>query len=272
MRVLATASRAVAKKHDNPSCDRTRPFGHPPAGGYVFAGSVPPGHWPKPRRARRFGMGGAILLAAESGEARDAADKGRHLFYLHGGPSDRKGRLRPTRGGFRMLDRDLTALLRAINDAHAAGDPLELVEVIDIAQATTPDPEDRANLRKHRRKRARRKKEREEAGEADAAKKGALRLAATTRPTFAALPAITLAAKLLGSRSTDPRRPVSRRDVMALALLVTTVAGCRDAPSNCQPVACDPADASCPPSGRMCNPRRYGGGTLGTYDDSGGDG
>jgi hypothetical protein len=268
MRILATASRAVAKKHGNPTRDRSLPFGHPPSGGYLFTGSLPPGYRPKPRRANqkraeRFGVGGAILLAASSGEALAAAQKnGRRLFYLHGGPPDRKGRLRPTRGGFRLLDRDLTALLRAINDAHASGDPLELVEVVDVAVAASDQPTDPADQTASRRRMRKRKKKRR----AERAKKktGALQLPSSNSggggaplklsgiPAIA--PLIVLAAKLLGNQSTDPRAPVSRRSVMALALLLVTVAGCSDEVSHCEPVACDPNDASCPREPLNCDP------------------
>jgi len=228
-------------------------------------------------------MGGAILLAAESGAARIAATEGRHLFYVHGGPSDRKGRLRPTRGGFRMLDRDLAALLRAINEAHAAGDPLELVEVIDVVEAGTVDPTDLAATRKRRRKRALRKRENEKpAGKHSKATQPGQReprpsgLSAPSGTALAGIPAIAIAAKLLGGRTPDPRKAVSRREVIALALIVATVAGCSDAPSTCEPVACDPDDASCPPSGGSCR-RRYANGSWsgtgdGAWDDSGGGG
>lgn len=281
LRILATASAAVARKHGNPSRDRSLPFGHPPQGSYVFAGSVPPGFWPKPRRARRFGQSGAVLLTPQSGEARTAAKNGRRLFYLHGGPSDRKGRLRPTRGGFRMLDQDLTLLLSAINDAHLRGDPLDEIEVTDVRLPARPAPVERALTRRRR-------------------EGGKLRKARTLRdtpagslsvspkpPRFGALtviaPALALAAKLLGKGTPDARGAISRRHVLALALVISTVTGCGDdddPPSGCRPVACDPGDGSCPPdgcySGVPSSPWGGGGGIVGTTgpiaDDTGGDG
>jgi len=128
-RILATASTRVARKHGNPLCSPSLPFGHPPLGSYVILASLPPGR--RRSRAGRYGRLGALVLDPVAGEA---AVAGRRIV-LHGGPLDRKGRLRPTRGGLRVSDRDLAALLDLMNAANAARDPLGLVE---IAEASEP--------------------------------------------------------------------------------------------------------------------------------------
>lgn len=128
-RILATASTRVARQHGNPLCSPSLPFGHPPLGSYVIVASLPPGR--RRRRVGRYGRLGALVLEPLAGEA---AVAGRRIV-LHGGPPDRKGRLRPTRGGLRVSDRDLAALLDLMNAANAARDPLGLVE---IAEASEP--------------------------------------------------------------------------------------------------------------------------------------
>lgn len=266
MRILATASASVAKKQGNPTRDRLLPFGHPPQGTYTFAGSLPPGERPKSRRARRYGAVGAILVVGTGGEALEATRKGRRMFHLHGGPSDRKGRLRPTRGGFRMQDGDLTRLLRAINDAQLRGDPLQTVDVLDVVLPPGPRaPAERVLTRKRRR----RTKRRRTAKKLGQAKRGGI-------PPLGL--AVALAAKLLGARKPDVRARVSRRDVVALALLITGVAACgtsdrRERPSRCEPVSCDPHEGLCPPQPACWSGGGTGGGSSGgTVDDSGGDG
>ena len=134
LRVLATASRRVARKHGNGSCDSRRPFGHPPAGTYVVSTSLPPGY-SHPMRPLRFGGAGALLLEARSGDALESLAHGRSVFALHGGPLDRANRLRPTRGGIRLSDPDMRTLLRAINRAQASDDPLDLIELIEVSDA-----------------------------------------------------------------------------------------------------------------------------------------
>ena len=125
--VLATAGRASAVRHGNPERDWRRPFGHTPTGSYLVAGALPPGH---PARS------GALVLAPHGGDALDALRAGRTRFLLHGGTADSSGRLRPTFGGLRVSDPDLATLLRAINEAHAAGDPLSSVDVTETATPT----------------------------------------------------------------------------------------------------------------------------------------
>ncbi len=131
-RILATASQRVARRHGNAACDPLLPFGNPPSGSYVVAGSFPPGlpH----RRPVRFGRLGGFWLHPVGGLALEAGANGREALMLHGGPLDRRGRLRPTRGGLRVADADLAALIAAINDGHAAGDPLASVELIDAPE------------------------------------------------------------------------------------------------------------------------------------------
>ncbi len=133
-RVLATASMRVARKHGNPTCDVLLPFGHPPSGTYTVAGSLPPS-FVHPRRPRRFGAVGALLLFPLAGDALAAQTKGRTLFALHGGALDSARRLRCTRGGIRMSDPDLLIVMKAMNAAQAAGDPLRTIEVIEIPDA-----------------------------------------------------------------------------------------------------------------------------------------
>lgn len=146
-RVLATASGWAAKRHHNDARDWRKPFGQPPSGSYVVGGFLPPGMTPRPKRLRRFGLLGALVLTPVAGEALVAATAGRRRFLLHGGPTDRRGRLRPTFGGFRVTDCDLAGLLRAINDANAARDPVSTVEVVETTDRppwTDDGPRDRA--------------------------------------------------------------------------------------------------------------------------------
>ena len=131
-RLLGTANARVAGKHGNPACDPLLPFGHPPAGTYVVAGSLPPS-FTHPRRPRRFGALGALLLQAVAGPAFASVANGRALIVLHGGPVDDAGRLRCTRGGLRVTDADMLALMRALNAAQEALDPVASVEVIEAA-------------------------------------------------------------------------------------------------------------------------------------------
>jgi hypothetical protein len=146
LRVLATASGWAARRHNNGARDWRRPYGHPPTGSYVIGGSLPPGIAPRARRVHRFGGLGALVLTPVGGDALDASGAGRRLFLVHGGPTDQKGRLRPTFGGFRLSDRDLNRLLGAINDAYAASDAVSSVEVSEVQTPTWGDasPSDRA--------------------------------------------------------------------------------------------------------------------------------
>lgn len=131
-RTLATASARIARKNGNPTCDPLRPFGHPPVGSFIVAGSLPP-TYRHPRRPGRFGAVGALLLKATGGDALASLSLGRTLFVLHGGPLDAAKRLRLTRGGVRMSDPDLLSLLRALNLAHHVGDDLASVEIVEVA-------------------------------------------------------------------------------------------------------------------------------------------
>ena len=133
LRVLATASKWAARRHGNEARDCHKPYGHTPPGSYVVAGSLPPGVVPHPRRWRRFGVLGALVLQPVGGDALEASKAGRRRFLLHGGAEDRRGRLRPTFGGLRMSDPDLNALLRAVNDANAARDPVSSVELVETS-------------------------------------------------------------------------------------------------------------------------------------------
>jgi hypothetical protein len=263
-RVLATANRRMARRHGNPDRDKLRPFGHPPAGTFLFAGSLPPGVAPNPKRARRFGRLGALVLSPERGEALAAAANGRRHLYLHGGPPDRKGRLRPTLGGFRVANHDLQKLLSAINDAFAAGDPLESIEVVEFAPSGhAPPATDVAGLGKPAPRRR--------------------RGAPPTRPSKAGM-SLTGSALLLGAlglfKSRDgelpPDDPARRKAVaFGLLLLGSFSAGCDgpDDPALGDCVVCDPYDATCPPTGYVCPgetpPNRFGPGSNGATSGAG---
>jgi hypothetical protein len=133
-RALATASARVAREHGNARCDPLLPFGHTPSGEYMVVGSLPPGRV-HPRRPRRFGTVGALVLSPAAGQALASLDNGRSVFPIHGGPRDAAGRLIPTRGGVRLSDQDMEGLLRALNAAHLTGDPLSSVELVEVTPA-----------------------------------------------------------------------------------------------------------------------------------------
>ncbi|HSQ66768.1 MAG TPA: hypothetical protein VLM85_26295 [Polyangiaceae bacterium] len=246
-RALATAGARVAKKHGNADTSPLLPFGHPPAGTYVIAGSMPPG-WAHAHRARKFGRVGALLLRAQSGDARLAAENGRGLVAIHGGPRDKAGLLRPTRGGIRLSNTNMSALLREVNAAQLDGDPVELVELVEV-EPRTPSA-------------------------ADA--KGAHSLAGRREKTGTGVtPMLLFPFVLLGDAS---GAKLARRDLLRTALVVAgamAVQAC-DRASPCQPYGCDPSgdagateggarlgdggfagDGGCPPSGYVCDP--YGG-------------
>jgi len=134
-RVLGTASRRVSRRHGNLDHDRLLPFGDPPTGGYTVRATLPPGvpH----ARFPHLGLAGALVLTPVDGEAAVAA---RRRVLLHGGRLDQDGRLRRTRGGLRVADADLDALLAAIERTRSAGDPLSVVEVIDVARGFESEP------------------------------------------------------------------------------------------------------------------------------------
>jgi hypothetical protein len=243
-RALATAGARVARKHGNADASPLRPFGHPPAGTYVVAGSLPPG-WAHAHRARRFGRVGALLLQARSGDALVAARNGRGLVAIHGGPRDKAGLLRPTRGGVRLSNANMSALLRAVNAAQLDGDPLERVEIVEV--------EPRA------------------ADKADAT--GSHDLARRREPAKTGVTTMLLVPFALLGEGGVTGRKLARRDLLRAALVVAgamAVQAC-DRASPCQPSGCDPGDggldggldggdagdAGCPPAGYVCDP--YGG-------------
>lgn len=252
MRVLATASARVARAHDNPEVSPLLPFGHPPEGVYVVAASLPPGY-AHPKRKRRYGRVGALLLAPKSGDALRAVRGGRKLIAIHGGPRDTKRRLRPTRGGIRLTNKGMRSLLGAMNDANLAGDPLTSIEIVEIDMELA----------------------------SEASMKGSHALppspqrgsAPKTSTTTTVLPMVLLPLALGGAG----KKGVQRREVLvsvAVALGALAAEACNRA-STCTPLACysDDAggrtlafdggrryepDAGCPPRGYVCE--YYGGG------------
>jgi hypothetical protein len=234
LRILATASLRVARAQGNPTCDPLHPFGHPPAGGYVVASSLPPGYM-HPRRPRRFGNVGALLLAARAGEALASLANGRSVFALHGGPLDTANRLRPTRGGIRLSDADMSAVVRAMNAAQANGDPLEAVEVLNIpdADVSSVPALDLVGARQLLGTSS------VQSGSQAGASKGWL-----------LIPFALMSAKGTGQREVDRRQLL----LSALALVGgLTATACSSQPSNCSPLACDPSDPTCPPDGYVCD-------------------
>ncbi len=204
--VLATASGWAARRHDNPTRDWRRPYGHPPTGCFVVAGSLPPGVAPRAARLRRFGPLGALVLRPSAGDALAALNAGRSRFLLHGGPPDRSGRLRPTFGGLRFSDRDLAGLFRAINAAFTEGDPLSTVELGESAQP------------------AERRGPRDEAGGLRPADAASGRGKSSMSLPASALVALGFGALgRRGARGASPRP--NRRDFLGLALLMIGASG-----------------------------------------------
>ena len=246
-RVLATASRQVAKAHGNPDGSPLLPFGDPPEGVYTVAASLPPGYAHKKRR-RRYGRVGGLLLAPQSGDALSAAKNSRPLIALHGGPLDTQRRLRPTRGGIRFTNQGVRDLLSAMNAASLDGDSMTSVELVEVDM--------------------------ELANEADAKGSHELMPKRAAPPTTTTLPMVLLPLAL----GADGKRSVKRREMLittALAFGAVAAEACNRA-SNCTPLACYSddaggrfiafdggrtkyqADASCPERGYVCE--YYGGG------------
>ena len=258
-RILATANARIAAKHGNPERDPRLPFGHTPAGSYVVAGSLPPGYR-HPHRPRRFGGGGALMLAPSAGVAAEAMTNGRRLMYLHAGPLDRRGRLRPTYGGLRVSEPTLAALLDAVNRAFMRGDPLASVEVIDVQGPPRKSmlPADRV-------------------GEGRPFLGGdgseqALPTPPVVSPGHAML--ILTGAGLLKERDGQAPADPARRRLIAGALMLLgglTACGSAEEPSPCQPLACDPVDSWCPPSRYVCPGDVYVGWYTGGAGDTSGD-
>ena len=238
VRALGTADERVAKMHANPMRDPILPYGHPPTGDFDVIGSLPPGFL-HPRRPRRFGRSGALVLAPRGGQAIDALGNGRKFYYLHGGPADRRGRLRPTYGGIRVEERAMAALLEAVNRAFLEGDGVRSVQIVDMPRPERVRPADRVGAaRPHLGTRA-----------------GTMPVTRALRPHHAAL--LAVGAKLLEREPRDRTPAPSRRRFLAsVALLLAAVeeasCGGDEAPSPCRPLACDPVDSWCPPDGVVC--------------------
>lgn len=257
LRVLATASRRVARRHGNATCDPLRPFGHPPAGSYLVSTSLPPGY-AHPRRPRRFGPLGALLLAPTKGDAVASLANGRRIFAVHGGPLDSANRLRPTRGGFRLSDPDLGALLLAINAANADADPVDHVEVIEVGDADVRSVP-AMDLRGARRAAGIPHKARARRGHA---KEGAM-------------PGALLLVMLGGGAVAAGKHRVGRRALLQMALMAVgglAASACSNQASPCTPLACDPGDGGlgdgASPDGRVIADA----GVAEGGNDGGGDG
>jgi hypothetical protein len=208
-RALATASARVAEKNGNPECSTLLPFGHPPAGTYVIAASLPPGYAHR-RRARRYGRVGAVLLAPTGGDALRARANGRKLIAIHAGPPDTSRRLRPTRGGIRLSNTHMRKLLAAINEAQHDGDPVASVELFEI-ELERVDERDR---------------------------KGIHAIAPKKPPNVSSM---VLLPFVLGGAG---KSSVARRDLLraaAVAFGALAIQAC-DRPSRCAPLACYPYD------------------------------
>ena len=218
-RVLGTASRYVSARRGNPGHDRTLPFGDPPCGTYAIGSSLPPGTI-HPRRPGRFGKVGALVLTPTGGEALEAVARGRARVVLHGGPRDHHRRLRRTRGGLRAGNRNLVALFAAINRAQAAGDPLSIVEVVDVEAGF---PYERALPPAHRRRDRRGKR----------APKGVSHPRAAA-PQQSSGAGIAIAAMAMFGVT---RASMTRRGFLATALLAVAgskmLAACDDEPDAC---------------------------------------
>lgn len=239
-RVLGTASRSVSRRNGNPGCERRLPFGDPPAGSYLLAGSLPPG--PRPRRAARFGRLGALVLQPKAGEAMALAGE-RPRVVLHGGKCDKKGRLRRTRGGLRVSNANLQKLLAAVNRAQADGDPVATVEILDVPQTATGSRERPGGPLAR-------------TGRGSSAARGPTAKGSTARGWKAA-------ALLVCGAGVAMTKPVSRRHFLGAALLLCgglSVAACNH-PAPCDPIPCDPTtDPACPPDGYYCADYTVGGG------------
>ena len=247
-RALGTASARVGKKHGNPACSVLYPFGHPATGTYVIASSLPPG-FVHTKRARRFGRVGGLLLSPTSGDALRATSNGRKLTAIHGGPRDAKARLRPTRGGVRLSNTQMTKLLAVINDAQRDGDPVSSVEIIEIDMTQLRRRDRRGGRKVAPRKNARTKKSEPAPG--------------------SGVSSMLLLPFVLGGAA---KSPVKRRDLLqaaAVAFGALAIQAC-DRPSRCSPLACHPydgdagdggdagdagsGDAGCTPEGYVCDP------------------
>ncbi len=212
-RTLGTASVRVARKHGNADASPLLPFGHPPTGSYVIAASLPPGY-EHTKRKRRYGKVGGLLLAPRSGDALSATANGRKLIAVHGGPQDKKRRLRPTRGGVRLSNAHMRALLGAINDAQRDADPVASVEIVEIDMQL--------------------------AGKRDKKGKHALRFPKNKPPASTVPSGVTSMLLLPLALGGAGKRAVARRELLAaaaVALGALALQAC-ERPSNCSPLAC----------------------------------
>ena len=219
-RALATASVRVAKKHGNADASPLLPFGHPPQGTYVVSASLPPGYV-HTKRKRRYGHVGGLLLAPRSGDALRATANGRKLVALHGGPLDVKRRLRPTRGGIRFSNKQMRALLGAMNAAQSDGDPVSSVERVEVEMELG--------------------RKRDKKGKHALRKKKDAKAAPAPRGGGGFTPMILLPFALGGAG----QKSMKRREMLRAAGVVLgalAIQAC-NRPSNCSPLYCPAPDA-----------------------------
>jgi hypothetical protein len=136
----------------------------------------------------------------------------------------------------------MNAVVRAMNAAQAKGDPLDAVEILNIPDADVRSVPaiDLVGARQ-----LLRESPVPSSGQAGASK-GMMFL----------VPFGLMAAKGAGEREFD------RRQLLMSALVLVgglTAAACSSQPNNCTPLACDPSDPKCPPSGYVCEEDDYGG-------------
>lgn len=115
--VAARADDALARRNGNPARDVMRPYGDPACGTYLLVAIDRLEGAPGPLREE---LGGCQLLFEPSeGDAAKAEAAGRLLLALHGGRPGADDRIRAGAGGLRVRDRDLEALLRALEKEDA---------------------------------------------------------------------------------------------------------------------------------------------------------
>jgi hypothetical protein len=142
--VCGRAGDELATEHGNRSRAATLPYGDTPLGTYRIVGFVRTGSGTK-YRADLFGVHGAFVLEAISGDAALAEANGRFEVLIHGGRLSPDGKLRATSGNIRIADADLSTLSKLIIDSadvicecieSKPASTLSLVELRDAEDTT----------------------------------------------------------------------------------------------------------------------------------------